>query len=106
MAEPTHESHDQPSVEVSALGGTLRMFGGNALFFFLLLTIGLNIGVSLYEHVQRHLEHDQIQCSTKLAIYIFTTPRDPTTGTVEMNWERLPVDLYGCLPTFLYKNTR
>ena len=96
MAEP-----EQTSVKVSALGATLEMFGGNATFFFLLLLLGLNIGLTFYEHILRSGEHEQIMCSTKLAIFIYTSPRTEK-GTLEVNWERLPVDLYGCLPKFIF----
>jgi len=99
------ESPEPTSVKVSALGATLEMFGGNSMFFFLLLVLGLNIALTFYEHTLRSKEHETIMCSTKLAIFIYTTPRNDK-GVLEVNWERLPVDLYGCLPKFIFDRDR
>ena len=93
MAEETHSA----GVEISALGGTLRMFGGNALFFFLMLLLALNIGLTLWAHTQRSAEHAQISCAAKLSIYIYTTPKG-----APIDWERLPVDTFSCIPKFLF----
>jgi len=93
MAEEPHRD----GVEISALGGTLRMFGGNALFFFLLLMLGLNIGLTIWEHTQRGIEHTQIMCASKLSIYIYTTPKG-----APIDWDRLPVDTFRCIPKFLF----
>jgi len=99
MTEPNQE---KAGVEVSGFGGTLKLFGGNSLFFFLLLVLALNIGVTLWEHVQRRIEHEQIMCSTKLAIFVYTTPRQPD-GKVNIEWTNMDVGLYACVPSWLYK---
>jgi len=93
MAEAMHTD----GVEVSAFGGTLRMFGGNALFFFLLLLLGLNVALTVWEHAQRSTEHDHIMCASKLSIYIYTTPKG-----APIDWDRLPIDTFACIPKFLF----
>ena len=85
------------NVEVSGFGASLKLGGANSLFFFLLLVLGLNIGVTLWEHVQRREEHEQIQCGAKLGIYIYTMPKG-----APIDWKRMPVDVYKCIPPFLY----
>ena len=95
---------EQPEgVEFSGFGAAVKLFGGNALFFFLLLMIGLNIGLNIYENVLRSAEHDQIMCSTRLAIFVYTTPRQPD-GQVKIDWTSLDVGLYACVPKFLYES--
>jgi hypothetical protein len=100
MAEAPHE---QQGVELSGFGANVKLFGGNSLFVFLLLLMAANIGVTIWAGTLRSKEHDEIQCSTKLAIFVYSSTRNTTTGTVDIQWDRLPVDLFGCLPTFLYK---
>jgi len=73
------------------------MFGGNALFFFLLVLILLNIGITIWSHTQRAVEHGQIICGSKLGIYIYTTPKGSP-----IDWDRMPVDTFPCIPKFLY----
>lgn len=92
MAEP------QGSVELSTGFGTLKLGGGNALFFFLLLMMGLLIALTFYQHWERHEEHERILCASKLGIYIYTSPK----GT-PVDWDRLPTDIYPCLPQFLFE---
>ena len=90
-----------PSIELSGFGSSLKLFGATAPVVFLLIMQAFNIAVALYEHGLRNAEHAQIACGNKLAIFIFTSPRSEK-GTLEISWERLPVDLYGCLPKFLF----
>lgn len=99
MAEEPHRD----GVEISALGGTLRMFGGNALFFFLMLVLAANIAVTIWQHIERHKEHETIMCTTKLAIFVYNTPRQPD-GRIIIDWPSMDVTLYGCVPKFLYEN--
>jgi hypothetical protein len=100
MAEAPNQ---QQGVELSGFGANLKLFGSNSLAVFLLILLAANIAVTLWEGTLRSREHDEIQCSTKLAIFVYSSTRSPTTGTVDIQWDRLPVDLFGCLPTFLYK---
>lgn len=98
MAEPTQP---REGVEFSGFGIGAKLFGANALFFFLLIMLALNLAATLWQNSLRNAEHDQIMCSTKLAIFIYTSPRNEK-GALEVNFERLPVDMYGCLPKFLF----
>ena len=91
-------NQQQSGVKVSGFGGALEIFGGNALFFFLLLMLGVNIAVSFYEHMLRREEHIQILCGSKLGIFIYTTPKGSP-----IDWDRLPTDLYSCVPKFLFE---
>jgi len=104
MAESPNEQ--QQGVELSGFGANVKLFGGSSLAIFLLIVSAINIGVTLWEGQLRSREHDEIQCSTKLAIFVYSSTRNTATGTVDIQWDRLPVDLFGCLPTFLYKPQR
>ncbi len=91
----------QGSVEVTTGFGSLKLGGANAMGFFLMVCVIGVIAVTLWENVQRSTEHDQIMCTTKLAIFIYTTPRDPG-GKIEIDWSKLDVSLYSCVPKWLY----
>ena len=90
------EQHEEVSLNTSLFG--LRVTGGNALFTVLLLAVLGNVAVSVWMHYQRAEEHQKMLCATKLAIFIYTQPKGNA-----IDWERLPVDLYGCVPKFLYE---
>ena len=94
MTEPVEQ---KAGVKLTGFGSSIELFGGNSLFFFLLLVLGLNIGITLWEHLQRREEHEQIQCGSKLGIYIYTMPKGSP-----IDWKRMPVDVYKCIPPFLY----
>ena len=98
-------ANDESSVDVKTPWFGVGMKGTDATSFFIILLLIVLSGLTVWQHTLRSREHEQIMCSTKLAIFIFTSPRSEK-GTLEVNWERLPVDLYGCLPQFLYKTTR
>lgn len=94
-------SQPKEGVEFTGFGSSLKLFGSNSLFFFLLIVLAIQIGVTLWENVQRSREHDEIVCATKLAIFVYSTPR--AGEKFELDFQRLPVDLYNCLPRFLYE---
>ena len=89
---------DQDEVNLNTGLFGLKITGGNALFTVLLLAVLANIAVEAWMHRQREDEHRQMLCATKLAIFIYTQPKG---GAID--WEHLPVDLYGCVPKFLYE---
>lgn len=93
------ESPDSVDLKTGLFG--LRIVGGNALFFFLLLMLFMNVALDLWQHVQRSHEHNSIVCTTRLALFVYTSPRGEL-----IDWSRMPVDLYQCIPKFLYERGR
>lgn len=75
----------------------IKLAGPNALVILLFITLLASAGLTFVEHVNRSQEHQQLQCSIRLSIFIYTTPK----GT-PIDWDRLPVDLYECVPKFLF----
>lgn len=91
----------QDSVDLKTGLFGLRIVGGNALFFFLLMLMGMNIALTMWQHVQLSHEHNNIVCSTRLALFVYTSPKGEP-----IDWNRMPVDLYQCIPRFLYERGR
>jgi hypothetical protein len=95
---------EQPEgVEFSGFGAAVKLFGGNSLFFFLLILLAGNVALTIYEHVNRSKEHEQLMCSNRLAIFVYTTPRQPD-GQAKIDWTGMDVSLYACVPKFLYES--
>lgn len=93
MSDPQH--HDSVSFTTSLFG--IKMSGGNAIIIFLFIVNLALIGLILFESQHRITEHQNIVCSTRLAIYVYTTPKGEA-----IDWNRMPTDLYPCVPKFLF----
>jgi hypothetical protein len=89
---------DADSLDVKSGPFGLKLTGPNAILIALFILQLALIGLSLYEHNLRSREHDEILCINKLSLFI----RTMTPGS-KMEWDKMPIDLYGCMPEFLYK---
>jgi hypothetical protein len=78
----------------------LNLTGQSAGVTFIFIIILALIGLTLYENGQRNAEHDQIQCALKLTLYMQQQPQGQT-----IDWHKMPIDLYTCIPSFLYRTT-
>jgi hypothetical protein len=78
-----------------------KLIGRDALITFLFITILAEAGLTFWEHSKRSDEHDQIVCMIKLNLFIYTLPKGEP-----LDWSKMPVDLYSCVPKFLYENAR
>lgn len=96
MAENSDDRHDSVGLTTKWFG--LNLSGKDALGIFLFITLLAMMGLDAWENVQRSNEHDGIVCMIKLNLYMQQLP----TGA-PMDWRRMPVDLYSCIPPFLYK---
>ena len=76
----------------------LRLSGPNSLIILLFIAL-LGVGaLTIFSTKESHKEHQEIMCMLKLNLYVNSIPRgDP------LDWQKLPVDLYGCVPRFLYE---
>ena len=90
-------TNDQNTVDLTTKWGGLRLGGKDALDIFLFLSIVALGGLTFYEHIQRSVEHDAIQCSIKLNLFM------QTQGTGPIDWKKMPVDVFSCVPRFIYE---
>jgi len=90
------DRHDSVGLTTKWFG--LNLAGKDALGIFLFISLLALAGVTLWEHSQRSNEHDQIGCMLKLNLFMQQIP----PGTA-IDWHRMPIDLYPCIPSFLYK---
>ena len=88
----------QNRVDLTSKWGGLSIGGKDALDIFLFLSIVALGGLTIYEHIQRSTEHDAIQCSIKLNLFMQTQGADKP-----IDWKKMPVDVFGCVPRFLYE---
>ena len=88
----------EDSVDLKAGSVGLRLAGPNALILFIFIAILLNTVFVVIENHERQKEHAQIECYLKLGIFVHTWPKGSAIA-----WENMPVDLYGCIPKFLYE---
>ena len=100
MAEPQiPHSNDYHNGELSAgLGkywARLRPAKGEGLACILILALA---GLIVFIHTQRELDHKEIACLIKLDLFLHTSPRGS-----KIDWDNLPIDVWNCLPQFLYK---
>lgn len=89
---------DQNTVNITSKWGGLSLVGKDAVslfLFFMLLGMG---GLTIYEHIQRSAEHEQIDCRLKLTLFMQTIPVEKP-----IDWRRVPTDVFGCVPKFLYE---
>ena len=91
-------SEGQNTVDLTTKFGGLKLAGKNALDLFLFLAILALAGLTMYEHIQRSTEHDAIQCSIKLNLFMQTQGTDKP-----IDWKKMPVDVFSCVPRFLYE---
>ena len=94
MAEPEQE---KSTVSLTTKLGSLSLGGKDALTIALYITMLALSGLNIYEHIQRSKEHDDIVCAIKLNLFLQTLPVDKP-----IDWRRMPVDIYQCVPRFLY----
>lgn len=90
--EVTHDT-----VSLTTKLGTLALGGKDALSIFLFIAIMALAGLTVYEHIQRSTEHDQISCQIKLNLFM-----QAQDSTKPINWRSMPSDLFLCIPKFLY----
>ena len=91
------EDTGQDTVNLSTKLGTLSLGGKNALEIALLIVMLGLAGLTIYEHIQRSQEHDTITCQIKLNL--FMQAQDLARP---IDWRKMPVDLFNCIPKFLY----
>lgn len=92
---------NEDSIDVKTGLFGLKLAGPNAMLLFIVILI-LGTGLLyLWQNVLREREHHEIMCMMKLTLFIQTIPK----GSV-VEWERMPVDLFPCVPAFLYRQER
>jgi len=79
----------------------LKLGGRDAISMFLFIALVAIAALAFWEHGLRNKEHKEITCMIRLNLFIYTLPR----GEV-LDWSRMPVDLYQCVPRFLFENQR
>lgn len=88
---------DNDSVDIKSGPFGLNLKGANAFSIALFLLILCLAGLTLFENSKRESEHEHIVCTLKLVLFMQTQPKG-----APIEWERVPVDLYPCIPGFLY----
>jgi hypothetical protein len=76
----------------------LSLKGDNALVILLFLSIVALAALTFWEHKARSDENAAMQCMIKLNLFVNQLPRGEP-----LDWSKVPVDLYGCVPRFLYE---
>lgn len=92
------ELNDKDTVSLTTKFGALSLGGKNALEIFLFIAVLALAGFDIWSNAQQSHEHDGIVCMLKLNLYMQQVP----PGT-QIDWRRMPLDLYTCIPPFLYK---
>jgi hypothetical protein len=90
---------EEESVNITTGLFGLKLTGANVIVVLLFIALMTLTGLTMWEHVQRSLEHDQITCMIKLNLYM---QQQPSEGAID--WRKIPVDLYACIPQFMYKS--
>ena len=91
----------QNSAEFKTSMFGFKLAGKDALVTFLFIAILADAALTFWENKARQEEHGNIICMIKLNLFIYTLPKgDP------LDWSKMPVDLYPCVPKFLYDNAR
>jgi hypothetical protein len=65
---------------------------------FIVLALAALTVMMFWEHENRSKEHDLIDCRLKLTLYLMQTSVENP-----IDWRRMPPDLYGCMPKFIYE---
>jgi len=92
---------ESTSAEVTTSFGALKLAGPNALFILLFITQLAIGGLIVWEFIQMNQAIDKILCANKLQIYMSRVEKE-----APIDWAAMPVDLYGCIPSFLYERKR
>lgn len=92
------DTDDHDSVGLTTKWFGLNLAGKDAVGIFLFIALLALAGFTAWSNTQRSQEHEQITCMLKLNLYMQQVP----VGS-QIDWRRMPIDLYGCIPTFLYK---
>ena len=91
-------SEGQNTVDLTTKFGGLKLAGKDALDLFLFLAILALGGITIWEHLARSNEHDQISCQIKLNLYMQAQISDKP-----IDWRKMPSDLFPCIPRFLFE---
>lgn len=85
------------TVSLTTKFGALSLGGKNAMDIFLFIAILALTGFAAWEHSLRKDEHAEISCQLKLNLFMQAQSVDKP-----INWRSMPVDLFSCVPKFLY----
>jgi hypothetical protein len=94
------EASETTGAELQTSLGSLKLTGRDSLFLFLFLAILAHMALTIWSHLQRSKEHDSIECAVKLNTFMQTVPKGEA-----IDWSKVPVDIYQCIPRFLYERT-
>ena len=92
------ESGDQQSVDISTKWGGLKLSGRDSVLTFLFILLLVLGGLIIWARTQTSMENAQVMCAIKLNLFMQTIPKGAA-----IEWEKVPVDLYSCIPAFLYR---
>lgn len=76
----------------------LKIGGPNAILIVLFITMLLSMGYGMWENSNRRDEHIQLMCAIRLNLFMNSQPPG-----AKIDWLHMPVDLYPCIPKFLYE---
>jgi len=79
----------------------LKLAGPNAIQILLFISVLALGALVFWGHKQRAQENASMLCMIKLNLFVNQQPRD-----VPLDWGKMPVDLYPCVPAFLYRPNR
>jgi hypothetical protein len=91
-------NHDRVDFNTGLFG--LRLSGPNSLIIFLFIALLCVGALTVWATRESSKEHQEIVCMIKLNLYVNSIPRGEP-----LDWSKMPVDLYGCVPRFLYERT-
>ena len=89
---------NENSIDVKTSLFGIKLVGPNAILILLFLLMLALSALVVWENFRRENEHMQMMCSIKLNLFMNTIPK----GT-SVDWSNMPVDLYPCIPKFLYE---
>lgn len=98
------EESDKNSVGLSTGWFGLSLSGKDAGYIFLFLVILASTGLNAWFMSARDKEHSEIVCMIKLNLFVNQSTRGGASGEI-LDWQRMPVDLYTCVPRFLYEKS-
>ncbi len=93
----TQEQALEDSIDIKAGPFSGKLTGRDSMMIFIVILLLALAGLTLWEHAMRANESKEIMCAIKLNLFMQTTTR----GT-PIEWDKMPVDLYPCIPRFLY----
>ena len=89
---------EQDSVDLNTGLFGLRLSGPNSAVIYLFIELVAVAGLEIWSRKESAKESAEIVCMLKLNLYVNSIPRGES-----LDWQKLPVDLYGCVPRFLYE---